>query len=81
MPKKARHEKTRNEAFAHFTKTNDAIHTILVTTYGLKENKYSGSFYAKPEIIRTFDDRPLNTLPHHTKKKNQKKAFSVQSFC
>lgn len=36
----------RNEAFAHFTKTNDAIHTILVTTYGLKENKYSGSFYA-----------------------------------
>ena len=36
----------RNEAFAHFTKTNDAIHTILVTTYGLKENKYSGRFYA-----------------------------------
>ncbi len=36
----------RNEAFAHFTKTNDAIHNILVTTYGLKENKYSGSIYA-----------------------------------
>ena len=36
----------RNEAFAHFTKTNDAIHTILVTTYGLMENKYSGRFYA-----------------------------------
>lgn len=36
----------RNEAFVHFTKTNDAIHTILVTTYGLKENKYSGRFYA-----------------------------------
>ena len=35
----------RNEAFVHFTKTNDAIHTILVTTYGLKENKYSGRFY------------------------------------
>jgi AAA+ ATPase superfamily predicted ATPase len=36
----------RNEAFVHFNKTNDAIHTILVTTYGLKENKYSGRFYA-----------------------------------
>ena len=36
----------RNEAFVKFTKTNDAIHTILITTYGLRENKYSGSIYA-----------------------------------
>lgn len=36
----------RNETFVHFTKTRDAIHNILITTYGLRENMYSGSFYA-----------------------------------
>lgn len=36
----------RNETFVHFTKTKDALHNILVTTYGLRENIHSGSFYA-----------------------------------
>ncbi len=36
----------RQSTFVHFTKTKDAIHTILVTTYGLKQNKYSGCIYA-----------------------------------
>ena len=36
----------RNDTFVHHTKTRDAIHTVLVTTYGLKENMYSGSIYA-----------------------------------
>lgn len=35
----------RANTFVHFTKTRDAIHTILVTTYGLKTNMYSGSIY------------------------------------
>ena len=41
-----KHLRERNNTFVHFTKTRDAIHTILVTTYGLKENLYSGSIYA-----------------------------------
>ncbi len=36
----------RNEIFVHFTKARDAIHTILITTYGLRENIHSGSIYA-----------------------------------
>lgn len=32
----------RNYAFVHFTKTKDAIHNVLITTYGLKENQHSG---------------------------------------
>ena len=36
----------RQSTFVHFTKTKDAIHTILVTTYGLKQSKYSGCIYA-----------------------------------
>lgn len=36
----------RNETFVHHTKTKDAIQTVLVTTYGLKDNLYSGSIYA-----------------------------------
>ena len=36
----------RQSTFVHFTKTKDAIHTILVTTYGLKQNMYSSSIYA-----------------------------------
>lgn len=42
----------RADTFVYFTKTRDAIHTILVTTYGLKTNMYSGSIY---ETI-TMDD-------------------------
>lgn len=40
------HLRERNNAFAHFTKTKDALHTVLITTYGLKQNAYSGSIYA-----------------------------------
>lgn len=42
----------RNESFRHFTKAKDAIHNILITTYGLRENMYSGTFYS----IITMDD-------------------------
>lgn len=41
-----KHLRQRNATFAHLTKTRDALHTILITTYGLKENLYSGSIYA-----------------------------------
>ena len=36
----------RNETFIHLSKTKDAVHNILVTTYGLKRNSYSDRFYA-----------------------------------
>ena len=36
----------RNSTFAHFTKTRDALHTVLVTTYGLTRNIHSGSIYS-----------------------------------
>ena len=36
----------RAEMFRHVTKTKDALQHILVTTYGLKENRYSGLFSA-----------------------------------
>ena len=36
----------RNSTFAHFTGTRDVLHTVLVTTYGLKSNLYSGNIYA-----------------------------------
>ena len=35
----------RNETFVHHPTTKDAIQTVLVTTYGLKDNLYSGSIY------------------------------------
>ena len=41
-----KHLRERTNAFVHLTKTRDATHTILVTTYGLKQNMYSGSIYA-----------------------------------
>ena len=36
----------RNATFSHHTKAKDAIHTVLVTTYGLKHNIYSDNVYA-----------------------------------
>lgn len=39
------HLREWTNTFVHFTKAKDAIHTVLVTTYGLKENLYSGSIY------------------------------------
>ena len=40
------HLRERNNTFVHLSKTKDAIHNILVTTYGLKPNAYSDRFYA-----------------------------------
>lgn len=41
-----KHLRERQSTFVHFTKSKDAIHTIIVTTYGLKQNMYSSSIYA-----------------------------------
>jgi len=41
-----KHIRERNDTFVHLTKTRDAIHTVLVTTYGLKQNMYSSSICA-----------------------------------
>lgn len=42
----AKQLRERQHAFIHFTKTKDAIHTVLVTTYGLKDNLHSYNIYA-----------------------------------
>ena len=42
----------RNAIFLHFTKTDNALHNILITTYGLRENMYSGCF----DATVTMDD-------------------------
>ena len=34
--------RTRLETFAHHTKTNNSLRTTMITTYGVKPNKYSG---------------------------------------
>lgn len=39
------HLRERTNTFVHLTKAKETIHTVLVTTYGLKENFYSGSIY------------------------------------
>ena len=46
------HLRERNAVFAHFTKVKDALHTVLITTYGLKQNLYSGSI----DAIVTMED-------------------------
>ena len=46
------HLRERTNTFVHFTKAKEAIHTVLVTTYGLKENLYSGSI----DATVTMDD-------------------------
>ena len=46
----------RIDAFVHFTKTRDAIHTILVTTFGLKTNTYSGGIYETISMDDLFHD-------------------------
>lgn len=40
-----KHLRDRMAAFTHFTKTKDALHIVLVTTYGLRESLYSGIIY------------------------------------
>jgi len=34
----------RNGTFEHFTKTKDALHNVLITTYGVKRNMYADTF-------------------------------------
>ncbi len=34
----------RNGTFEHVTKTKDALHNVLITTYGVKRNMYSDTF-------------------------------------
>ena len=53
------HLRKRNETFVHHTKTKDAIHTILVTTYGLKDNLYSGSVYSTITMDDLFKQREM----------------------
>ena len=53
----AEHLRERNATFAHHTKTRDAIHTVLVTTYGLKHNLYSDSVYATVTMNDLFESR------------------------
>ncbi|MBR5720081.1 MAG: AAA family ATPase [Bacteroidales bacterium] len=36
----------RNSTFAHFTNTKDALHTVLVTTFGLTPNLHSSCIYS-----------------------------------
>lgn len=46
----------RTGAFVHLTKTRDAIHMVLVTTYGLKHNMYSSSFQATVTMDDLFSE-------------------------
>lgn len=46
------HLRERNATFAHFTKAKEALHTVLITTYGLKQNIYSGSI----DAVVTMED-------------------------
>ena len=50
--KSEQHLRERNATFAHFTRAKEALHTVLVTTYGLKQNQYSGSI----DAVVTMDD-------------------------
>jgi hypothetical protein len=47
----------RNATFAHFTKTKDALHTVIITTYGLKRNLYSDSIYATVTMEGLFSEQ------------------------
>ena len=42
----------RNATFVHFTEGKEALHIVLITTYGLKQNKYSDSI----DAIVTMED-------------------------
>ena len=47
-----KHLRERNATFAHFTKAKEALHTVLITTYGLKQNQYSSSV----DAVVTMED-------------------------
>jgi hypothetical protein len=44
----------RNSTFAHFAKTKGALHTVLITTYGLTPNLHAGSIYATVTMDELF---------------------------
>ena len=44
----------RNATFAHFTQAKDALHSVLVTTYGLKRNLHSDNIYATVTMNELF---------------------------
>ena len=44
----------RNATFAHFTQTKDALHTVLVTTYGMKRNSYSEFIHREVTMDNLF---------------------------
>ena len=46
------HLQERADTFLHFTDSKDAIHHILITTYGLKDNMHSSHF----DSVVTMDD-------------------------
>jgi hypothetical protein len=52
----------RNATFAYLAKTKDALHTILVTTYGLKDNKHAGSIYTTVTMDGLFGKELLGEL-------------------
>ncbi len=53
------HLRERTGAFIHLTKTRDAIHTVLVTTYGLKQGTYSSYFQATITMDDLFSEELL----------------------
>ena len=46
----------RNSTFAHQTKTKDALHNVLVTTYGFTTNLHSGGIYATVTMDSLFSE-------------------------
>lgn len=48
------HIRERNTTFKHFTKAKEALHTVLITTYGLKQNMYSDSIKAVVTMDNLF---------------------------
>lgn len=42
------------ESFRSATKTRKALHQIFITTYGLKQNMYSGNIQSKVKVDDLF---------------------------
>ena len=55
------HLRERNATFAQFTKAKEALHTVLITTYGLKQNQYSGSVNAVVTMEDLFTAQSNNS--------------------
>lgn len=49
------HLRNRTDTFAHFTKAKDALHNILVTTYGIRENIHTGIFNSTVTMDALFE--------------------------